>query len=129
MHSEWGQITEDTAKIINETKEKGKKIIACGTTVLRLIESIASDEGWVKPFTGETNLFIRPGYHFKTVNTLLTNFHLPKSTLFMLVAAFSGLEQIQKAYNHAISNNYRFYSYGDCCLLNRNSAEIQYDSI
>lgn len=117
MHSEWGEITPETAALINETKAKGGKIVAVGTTSLRLLESAASEEGRISPFSGETAIFITPGYRFKAVDRLMTNFHLPKSTLFMLVSAFAGLERMQDAYTHAIENGYRFYSYGDACLL------------
>ena len=123
MHPEWGQLLLSTAKLINNTKKAGGRIIACGTTVLRLLETAASESGAVKPFEGETKLFITPGYRFKVVDLLLTNFHQPKSTLFMLVAAFAGLNRIKNAYNHAISNNYRFYSYGDCSLIEKTVIE------
>ena len=119
MHAEVGRLTSKTANVINDTRSSGKRIVAVGTTSLRLVESAASDNGEVNEFDGETNLFILPGYKFKAVDMLITNFHLPKSTLFMLVSAFSGLERIQNAYQHAIKENYRFYSYGDACLLHR----------
>lgn len=116
MHSEWGEVSEETAEQIKETKRKGGRIIAVGTTSLRLLETAAKD-GKIKPFSGETSIFITPGYAFRVVDRLMTNFHLPKSTLFMLVSAFSGLERMKDAYAHAIENGYRFYSYGDACLL------------
>ena len=119
MHSEWGEIDQDTAIAINQAKAKGGRIIAIGTTVLRLLETVADEEGFIHPFNGDTDIFITPGYHFKTVDMLLTNFHLPRSTLFMLVSAFSGLKQMKNAYDHAIKNQYRFYSFGDCCLLQK----------
>ena len=119
MHAEVGRITPKTANLINDTRSSGKRIVAVGTTSLRLIESAASENGEVNEFDGETDLFILPGYKFKTVDMLITNFHLPKSTLFMLVSAFSGLERIQNAYQHAVKDHYRFYSYGDACLLHR----------
>lgn len=112
MHSEWGQITEDQAHIINSAK----RVIAVGTTSLRLLESAATTKG-IRPFCSTTDIFITPGYKFKVVDVLLTNFHLPKSTLFMLVSAFAGAPEMQNAYTHAIAEKYRFFSYGDCCLL------------
>ncbi|MEE2933694.1 MAG: tRNA preQ1(34) S-adenosylmethionine ribosyltransferase-isomerase QueA [Pseudomonadota bacterium] len=119
MHAEVGRLSSKTANLINDTRSLGKRIVAVGTTSLRLVESAASENGEVNEFDGETDLFILPGYKFKAVDMLITNFHLPKSTLFMLVSAFSGLERIQNAYQHAIKDNYRFYSYGDACLLHR----------
>ena len=116
MHSEWGVITSEQADIINSAK----RVIAVGTTSLRLLESAASENSRVAPFSGTTNIFITPGYEFKTVDILLTNFHLPKSTLFMLVCAFAGTETMKTVYQHAILEKYRFFSYGDCCLLFRN---------
>lgn len=117
MHSEWGSITEETADALNKAKAAGGRIIAVGTTSLRLLESAADETGIVRPFEAETDIFISPGYRFKAADMLMTNFHLPKSTLFMLVSAFSGLERMKRAYAHAIENGYRFYSYGDACLL------------
>lgn len=117
MHSEYAEISAETAAAINEAKARGGRVIAVGTTSLRTLESAAGADEKIKPFAGETNIFITPGYHFKCVDVLLTNFHLPRSTLFMLVSAFSGLEKMQEAYMHAIKNQYRFYSYGDACLL------------
>lgn len=117
MHREWVEISEETVTLINEAKSRGNRVIAVGTTSLRALESAADEQGVLQPFSADTNIFITPGYKFRLVDVLLTNFHLPKSTLFMLVSAFSGLEIMQKAYQHAISRHYRFYSYGDACLL------------
>ncbi|HUB65466.1 MAG TPA: tRNA preQ1(34) S-adenosylmethionine ribosyltransferase-isomerase QueA [Methylocella sp.] len=121
MHAEWGEVTEATADALNRARVSGGRIVAVGTTSLRILESAAAQDGKQKgkiaAFAGETSIFITPGYRFKAVDALLTNFHLPRSTLFMLVAAFSGLKTMQAAYAHAIAENYRFYSYGDACLL------------
>jgi S-adenosylmethionine:tRNA ribosyltransferase-isomerase len=117
MHHETGAITEETAAALNEVKARGGDIVAVGSTSLRLLESAADGHGVLSPFFGATNLFITPGYRFRFVDRLLTNFHLPRSTLFMLVAAFSGLDLMKRAYAHAIAERYRFYSYGDACLL------------
>jgi S-adenosylmethionine:tRNA ribosyltransferase-isomerase len=117
MHAEHGVIREGVAQSLNAVKARGGKVVAVGTTSLRLLESAADEEGLVKPFAGETDIFITPGYRFRVIDRLLTNFHLPRSTLFMLVAAFSGLETMKRAYAHAIQERYRFYSYGDACLL------------
>ncbi len=119
IHSEWGTISQETVDRINATCAAGNRIIAIGTTSLRLLESAAISWGLIRPFTGETQIFITPGYSFKIVDLLLTNFHLPRSTLFMLVSAFAGLERMHTAYDHAKEQNYRFYSYGDACLLKR----------
>ena len=119
MHSEYVLITEEVANKINEAKKAGKKIIAVGTTVLRSLESAVDENGFIKPFAKETDIFITPPYVFKSVDYLLTNFHLPKSTLFMLVCAFAGMEEMKQAYEFAKKNNYRFYSYGDASLLKR----------
>jgi len=119
MHAEWGRIDETTASAIAAARARGGRIVACGTTALRLLESAAREDGSVAPFAGDTSLFITPGYRFKAVDLLLTNFHLPRSTLFMLVAAFAGLERMRAAYEHAKRAGYRFYSYGDACLLER----------
>jgi S-adenosylmethionine:tRNA ribosyltransferase-isomerase len=119
MHSEWGTISGETAAALNAARAKGGRIIAVGTTSLRLLESAAAEDGTIAPFAGETAIFITPGYRFRSVDLLLTNFHLPRSTLFMLVSAFSGLEIMKRAYAHAIADRYRFYSYGDACLLFR----------
>ncbi|MDA1100652.1 MAG: tRNA preQ1(34) S-adenosylmethionine ribosyltransferase-isomerase QueA [Proteobacteria bacterium] len=122
MHSEWGQVDDAVVQQIRGTKARGGRVVAVGTTSLRLLESAAQnangDEG-MAPFAGETDIFITPGYEFRVVDLLLTNFHLPRSTLFMLVAAFAGLPRMQTAYAHAIQRGYRFYSYGDGCLLER----------
>lgn len=117
MHSEWGEISEKTAERLNAVRASGGRIVAVGTTSLRLLESAADERGIIHPFSGDTDIFITPGYRFRAVDVLLTNFHLPKSTLFMLVSAFCGLERMQAAYAHAIENEYRFYSYGDASLL------------
>jgi S-adenosylmethionine:tRNA ribosyltransferase-isomerase len=119
MHPEWGRIDARAVETINAAREKGGRIIAVGTTTLRLIESAAAPDGGLAPFCGETAIFITPGYRFKTVDALVTNFHLPRSTLFMLVSAFCGLETMRRAYAHAIEQSYRFYSYGDASLLFR----------
>jgi S-adenosylmethionine:tRNA ribosyltransferase-isomerase len=117
MHSEWGRIDADTAARMNAVRANGGRLIAVGTTSLRLIESAADDDGIVHPFEGDTDIFITPGYRFKAVDGLITNFHLPKSTLFMLVSALMGREVMHAAYAHAIASGYRFYSYGDSSLL------------
>lgn len=119
MHSEWGTLSQEIVELINATRMAGGRIVAVGTTSLRLLESAAIAPGIIKPFTGETDIFITPGYQFKIVDLLLTNFHLPRSTLFMLVSAFAGRERMLAAYEHAKAENYRFYSYGDGCLLKR----------
>lgn len=117
MHAEWGSLPQELANALNEARARGGRIVAVGSTALRLIESSADEDGTVGAFSGETAIFITPGYRFRAVDLMLTNFHLPRSTLFMLVAAFSGLETMQRAYAHAIEAGYRFYSYGDVCLL------------
>jgi S-adenosylmethionine:tRNA ribosyltransferase-isomerase len=139
MHAEWGQVSTETAKALNAARlpgtagvspasfrgggdARGPRIVAVGTTSLRLLESAARDDGTIAPFAGDTSLFITPGYRFRAVDVLLTNFHLPRSTLFMLVAAFCGLDTMKRAYAHAVESGYRFYSYGDACLLFRNPA-------
>jgi S-adenosylmethionine:tRNA ribosyltransferase-isomerase len=122
MHAEWGVMTGDTAGALNEARAKGGRIVAVGTTSLRLLESATAEDGTIEPFADDTAIFITPGYRFRAVDILLTNFHLPRSTLFMLVSAFSGLDTMKKAYAHAIGNGYRFYSYGDACLLFRDRA-------
>jgi S-adenosylmethionine:tRNA ribosyltransferase-isomerase len=119
MHPEFGVVSEDTAGALNETRRKGGRIVAVGSTALRLLETAADASDAIRAYSGETALFITPGYHFRAADVMLTNFHLPRSTLFMLVAAFSGLETMRRAYAHAIAENYRFYSYGDACLLFR----------
>jgi S-adenosylmethionine:tRNA ribosyltransferase-isomerase len=117
MHAEWGRIDRETAGRLNSARAAGGRIIAVGTTSLRLLESAAAPGGIIHPFVGDTSIFITPGYRFKAVDGLMTNFHLPKSTLFMLVSALMGLERMQAAYKHAIERDYRFYSYGDSSLL------------
>ena len=117
MHAEWGRIDAATAGRLNAVHASGGRIVAVGTTVLRLLESAAEADGTIRPFEGDTSIFITPGYRFKAVDALITNFHLPKSTLFMLVSALMGLERMQAAYAHAIAGGYRFYSYGDSSLL------------
>ena len=119
MHSESGIIEPAAAERINAARRAGGRVVAIGTTSLRLLESAADAAGEVRPFAGETDIFITPGYRFKAVDLLLTNFHLPRSTLFMLVAAFSGLARMKEAYEHAKTQGYRFFSYGDACLLER----------
>jgi S-adenosylmethionine:tRNA ribosyltransferase-isomerase len=121
MHGEWGAVSADTAAALNAVHAAGGRIVAVGSTALRLIETAADEQGAIQPFAGETALFITPGYRFRAVDLFMTNFHLPRSTLFMLVSAFSGLDVMQRAYAHAIAYGYRFYSYGDACLLFRAS--------
>ena len=118
MHAEWGVVSQDCVAAIKQAKGQGHKVTAVGTTSLRLLESAAQD-GALKAWQGETDIFIRPGFPFHVVDRLITNFHLPKSTLFMLVAAFSGLQVMQEAYAHAIKERYRFFSYGDACFLEK----------
>lgn len=117
MLPEWGSVGGDTAAALNAARRSGGRIVAVGTTALRLLESAAAGDGTLKAFSGDTALFIAPGYRFRAADLLMTNFHLPRSTLFMLVAAFCGLERMKEAYAHAIASGYRFYSYGDACLL------------
>jgi S-adenosylmethionine:tRNA ribosyltransferase-isomerase len=119
MHAEWGEIGEKTATAINEARGRGGRIVAVGTTSLRLLESAVDENGSIKPFSGDTDIFITPGYSFRAADMLLTNFHLPRSTLFMLVSAFCGLDLMKRAYDHAIAAKYRFFSYGDACLLHK----------
>jgi S-adenosylmethionine:tRNA ribosyltransferase-isomerase len=121
MHAEWGTISETVGAELNAARARGGRIVAVGTTALRLLESAVTLKGTIRAFSGETSIFITPGYRFRAVDVLMTNFHLPRSTLFMLVSAFSGLETMQAAYAHAIASGYRFYSYGDACLLFRAS--------
>jgi S-adenosylmethionine:tRNA ribosyltransferase-isomerase len=123
MHAEWGSVDAATADALNAARARGGRIVAVGSTSLRLIESAAAKDGTIRPFEGETAIFITPGYRFRAVDLMLTNFHLPRSTLFMLVAAFSGLDTMKRAYAHAIAAGYRFYSYGDACLLHRPAAQ------
>lgn len=122
MHSEWGSITRETADALNAARAAGGRIVAVGTTSMRLLESATGEDGVIKPFADDTAIFITPGYRFRAVDILLTNFHLPRSTLFMLVSAFAGLDTMKAAYAHAISTGYRFYSYGDASLLFRNES-------
>ncbi len=119
MHAEYGEVSVGSAGALNAARAAGGRIVAVGTTALRLLESATGEDGVVRPFAGETAIFITPGYNFRAVDVLMTNFHLPKSTLFMLAAAFSGLETMRAAYAHAIAAGYRFYSYGDASLLFR----------
>jgi S-adenosylmethionine:tRNA ribosyltransferase-isomerase len=116
MHAEYGEVSPETAAKLNAVRAAGGRIVCVGTTSLRLLESAASPTGEIGPFTGETDIFIRPGYRFRAADALLTNFHLPKSTLLMLVAALAGLERVRSAYAHAVTSGYRFYSYGDASL-------------
>jgi S-adenosylmethionine:tRNA ribosyltransferase-isomerase len=117
MHAETGAIAAGTAAEINAARAAGGRVVAVGSTSLRLLESAADEQGRIRPFAGKTDLFVTPGYRFRAVDLLLTNFHLPRSTLFMLVAAFAGLERMKAAYEHAVDARYRFFSYGDACLL------------
>lgn len=119
MHEERGAVSERTAEALNAARRRGARIVAVGTTSLRLLESAARKDGVIEPWSGATDIFITPGYRFRTADMLMTNFHLPRSTLFMLVSAFAGLETMQAAYSHAVASGYRFYSYGDASLLYR----------
>ena len=120
MHAEWGEVPRSTADAIQRTRQAGGRIVSIGTTALRLLETVARDhDGAIEAWNGGTDIFITPGFRFRAIDLLLTNFHLPRSTLFMLVSAFAGLERMKAAYAHAIARRYRFYSYGDCCLLHR----------
>jgi len=119
MHAEWGTVSPETAAALNAVRSRGGRIVAVGTTSLRLLESATGEDGVITPFSGDTAIFITPGYRFRAVDLLLTNFHLPRSTLFMLVSAFCGLDVMKRAYAHAIAEKYRFYSYGDGSLLFR----------
>jgi S-adenosylmethionine:tRNA ribosyltransferase-isomerase len=123
MHPEWGSVSAETAEALNAARRAGGRIVAVGSTSLRLLESAAAADGTLLPFAAETALFITPGYPFRVVEAMLTNFHLPRSTLFMLVSAFSGLDTMRRAYAHAIASGYRFYSYGDACLLWREGSD------
>lgn len=120
MHAEWGEVDEKTAEALNEVRSRGGRIVSVGTTSLRLLESAAEPSGRLRGWSGETDIFITPGYRFRVVDILMTNFHLPRSTLFMLVCAFCGIETMKAAYRHAVERGYRFYSYGDSSLLFRN---------
>ncbi len=117
MHAEWGEIGAEAAEAMNAARAAGGRLIPVGTTALRLLESAADEAGRVHPFSGETDIFIRPGHRFRATDGLMTNFHLPRSTLFMLVSALMGLGRMQALYAHAIAQRYRFYSYGDGSLL------------
>jgi S-adenosylmethionine:tRNA ribosyltransferase-isomerase len=121
MQPEWGSVSAETAAALNAARRAGRRVVAVGSTALRLLESAAAPDGTLAAFSGETALFITPGYNFRVADAMLTNFHLPRSTLFMLVCAFCGLDVMQRAYRHAIESGYRFYSYGDACLLFRAS--------
>lgn len=119
MHSEFCSVSQESADLINKTKRRGGKILAVGSTALRTLEAVANNAGEVNQFSGSTDIFIKPGYKFKIVDFMLTNFHLPKSTLLVLVAAFVGHQKMKRMYKHAIEKKYRFFSYGDCCLLKK----------
>jgi S-adenosylmethionine:tRNA ribosyltransferase-isomerase len=119
MQPEWGSVSAESAAALNAARRAGGRIVAVGSTALRLLESAAADDGTLSAFSGNTALFITPGYRFRAIDAMVTNFHLPRSTLFMLVSAFCGLDVMQRAYAHAIESGYRFYSYGDACLLFR----------
>ncbi len=125
MQPEWGSVSAATAAALNATRQAGGRIVAVGSTSLRLLESAAADDGTLAPFSADTALFITPGYRFRAADAMLTNFHLPRSTLFMLVAAFCGLDTMRRAYAHAIEAGYRFYSYGDACLLFRSDGKAE----
>lgn len=119
MHAEQGEISQQAAEAVNRAQSEGRRIVCVGTTSLRLLEAAADETGQLAPFAGAVDLFVTPGYRWKIAGLLLTNFHLPRSTLFMLVSAFAGTERMKAAYAHALAQGYRFYSYGDCCLLHR----------
>jgi len=119
MHAEYGEVTPATADALNAARAAGGRIVCVGTTSLRLVESATGEDGVVRAFADETAIFITPGYRFRAADLLMTNFHLPKSTLFMLVSAFAGMKTMRAAYAHAIETGYRFYSYGDSSLLYR----------
>ena len=119
MHREWAELPAATAAAIAETRARGGRVVAVGTTSLRTLEGVAALRGGIEPWSGDIDLFIRPGFRFRAVDLLLTNFHLPKSTLFMLVSAFAGLGRMRAAYAHAVASGYRFFSYGDACLIHR----------
>jgi S-adenosylmethionine:tRNA ribosyltransferase-isomerase len=122
MHAEWGLVSAEAARRVNQARGRRGRIVAVGTTSLRLLESAATESGELREFSGETRLFILPGYRFRAIDLLLTNFHLPRSTLLMLAAALTGLDRIKSAYAHAIAERYRFFSYGDACLIEPRSA-------
>ena len=117
MHSEWGEISGEAAALVNRTRAAGGRVLAVGSTSTRLLESAAAEDGTISAYRGRTDIFITPGYRFRAVDLMMTNFHLPRSTLFMLVSAFAGLDRMKAAYDHAKKSGYRFYSYGDACLL------------
>jgi S-adenosylmethionine:tRNA ribosyltransferase-isomerase len=117
MHAEWFEVSEDVVKQIQEVRQRGGRVVAVGTTVARSLESAANEQGEVRSGSGETQLFILPGFQFKVVDVLMTNFHFPETTLLMLVSAFAGLETVRKAYAHAVQERYRLYSYGDAMLI------------
>jgi S-adenosylmethionine:tRNA ribosyltransferase-isomerase len=119
MHAEWGHVSAATADALSAARARGGRLVAVGSTALRLLESATGKDGVIRPFAGETAIFITPGYRFRAVDVMMTNFHLPRSTLFMLISAFCGLDVMRRAYAHAIEAGYRFYSYGDACLLMR----------
>ena len=121
MHAEWGEISGQTARAVNQARKKGGRVVAVGSTSLRLLETAADESGKLNGFTGETDIFMTPGYDFKIADCMFTNFHLPKSTLFMLVSAFAGTGRMKAAYAHAIAEKYRFFSYGDSCFLEKES--------
>jgi S-adenosylmethionine:tRNA ribosyltransferase-isomerase len=124
MHPEWGTVGHEVAVALQQAREEGARIVAVGSTSLRLLESAVDEQGRISAFAGETSLFITPGYRFRAADVMLTNFHLPRSTLFMLVCAFAGVDVMHRAYAHAVAENYRFYSYGDACLLFRTLAHV-----
>jgi S-adenosylmethionine:tRNA ribosyltransferase-isomerase len=117
MHAEYGEISPEAAEAVNRAKREGRRIIAVGTTSVRLLETVADNQGLIRPFAGETSIFITPGYKFKVIDMIITNFHLPKSTLFMLICAIAGTERMKEGYRHAMEVGYRFYSYGDSSIL------------
>ena len=121
MHSEWGSVSQEVAERVAETRRSGGRVCALGTTSLRILESATGEDGRTTAFEGDTDIFLTPGVPIRSSDLLLTNFHLPRSTLFMLVSAFSGLDIMRRAYAHAIENDYRFFSYGDACLLTNTS--------
>jgi S-adenosylmethionine:tRNA ribosyltransferase-isomerase len=125
LHAEWGQVTPESAAAINEARARGGRVIAIGTTALRLLETAAREDGTIAPFQGLTDIFLLPGHRFRGADLLLTNFHLPRSTLFMLVCAFGGTARMKAAYAHAVTAGYRFYSYGDASLITRDDAEAE----
>ncbi|WP_458097633.1 tRNA preQ1(34) S-adenosylmethionine ribosyltransferase-isomerase QueA [Roseomonas sp. WA12] len=125
LHAEWGEVTPESAAAINTARARGGRVVAIGTTALRLLETAAQEDGTMAPFRGLTDIFLLPGHRFRGANLLLTNFHLPRSTLFMLVCAFGGTERVKAAYAHAVAAGYRFYSYGDACLIERDDAEAE----